>query len=113
MARLHCTEAFVQQAEIAILANSWLLAAAAEHSSSTGLLVQDDLQLANSGVPIVFGCETEETGEIYNQVADGLMGLGNSEISVVNQVSAHSCFNVAVSVLGLTSSGCTGHGLSG
>lgn len=60
----------------------------AEQSSSKGLLIQDDMQLGEGGVPIIFGCETEETGEIYNQIADGLMGLGNSEISVVNQLVA-------------------------
>ena len=58
---------------------------AAEASSSAGLLVQDDMQLGDGGVPIVFGCETEETGQIKQQYADGLMGLGNAELSVVNQ----------------------------
>ena len=37
---------------------------------------------------VVFGCETRETGEIFNQEADGILGLGNSEISVINQVGA-------------------------
>lgn len=45
------------------------------------------MQLGDGGADIVFGCETKETGEIYNQEADGIMGLGNSEVSVVNQVS--------------------------
>lgn len=44
------------------------------------------MQLGQGGVDIVFGCETKETGEIFNQEADGIMGLGNSEVSVVNQV---------------------------
>lgn len=35
---------------------------------------------------VVFGCETKETGEIFNQEADGILGLGNSEVSMVNQV---------------------------
>ena len=39
---------------------------------------------------VVFGCETKETGEIYNQEADGILGLGNSEVSMVNQVSCIS-----------------------
>ena len=34
---------------------------------------------------MVFGCETRETGEIFNQEADGILGLGNSPISLVNQ----------------------------
>lgn len=33
------------------------------------------------GAPIIFGCETKETGEIYKQRADGLFGLGNSDAS--------------------------------
>ena len=48
----------------------------------------DHLQLNGGGVGVVFGCETRETGEIFNQEADGILGLGNSEISVINQVSA-------------------------
>ena len=41
-------------------------------------------------VPVVFGCETRETGEIFNQEADGILGLGNSPISLVNQARARS-----------------------
>ena len=33
------------------------------------------------GAAIIFGCETQETGEIYQQRADGLLGLGNSDAS--------------------------------
>ena len=40
----------------------------------------------DAGAPIIFGCETRETGEIYKQRADGLFGLGNSDVSVINQV---------------------------
>ncbi len=35
------------------------------------------------GAAIIFGCETQETGEIYQQRADGLLGLGNSDASGV------------------------------
>ena len=59
---------------------------AAEQSSSAGLLVADQLQVGDGGVEVVFGCETKETGEIYNQEADGILGLGNSEVSLINQV---------------------------
>ncbi|BDA43922.1 Aspartic proteinase Asp1 [Coccomyxa sp. Obi] len=59
----------------------------AEQSSSAGLLVSDQLQLRDGGVEVVFGCETKETGEIYNQEADGILGLGNSEVSLVNQLA--------------------------
>lgn len=50
------------------------------------MLLVDNLWLGESPVSVVFGCETRETGEIYNQEADGIVGLGNSEISVINQV---------------------------
>lgn len=52
----------------------------AEQSSSSGLLVQDLLLMEDggAGAPVIFGCETQETGEIYKQQADGLLGLGNS-----------------------------------
>lgn len=59
---------------------------AAEQSSSAGRLIQDEMQLLSGGFPVVFGCETKETGEIYSQEADGIMGLGNSDVSVINQV---------------------------
>ena len=45
----------------------------------------DQLQLRDGGVEVVFGCETKETGEIFNQEADGILGLGNSEVSMINQ----------------------------
>ena len=61
--------------------------AVAEHSSSAGQLIQDEMQLLAGGFPVVFGCETRETGEIYSQEADGIMGLGNSAVSVMNQVT--------------------------
>lgn len=64
---------------------------AAEQSSSAGTLMADELQLGNSGVTIVFGCETKETGEIFNQEADGILGLGNSDVAIVNQVRTLSC----------------------
>ncbi len=53
-----------------------------------GLQVEDAMSLhdGGGGARVVFGCEGRETGEIYRQKADGLLGLGNSEASVVNQV---------------------------
>lgn len=61
------------------------MACAAEQSSSAGLLVADQLHVGDGSVEVVFGCETKETGEIYNQEADGILGLGNSEVSLINQ----------------------------
>lgn len=62
----------------------------AEHSSSSGVLVADVMQLndGGAGLPVVFGCELKETGEIFKQQADGLLGLGNSPASVINQLVA-------------------------
>jgi len=61
---------------------------AAEQSSSSGVLLSDLLHLRDGAelVPVVFGCETRETGEIFNQAADGILGLGNSPVSLINQV---------------------------
>jgi hypothetical protein len=47
-------------------------------------------------VDVVFGCETKETGEIFNQEADGILGLGNSEVSMVNQVGYPSITHLAM-----------------
>ena len=60
----------------------------AEQSSSSGVLVEDILSLHDGrpGAPVIFGCETMETGEIFKQRADGLFGLGNSDSSVMNQL---------------------------
>jgi hypothetical protein len=61
----------------------------AEQSSSSGVLLEDLLALHDGapGAPVVFGCETRETGEIFRQRADGLLGLGDSDASVVNQLA--------------------------
>lgn len=67
-----------------------MCALAAEQSSSAGVLVQDKLQLLGGGFPVVFGCGTRETGEIFSQEADGIMGLGKSAVSVVNQVGCRA-----------------------
>ena len=51
------------------------------------MLVEDVLQLGGQpSMPVVFGCETRETGEIFNQEADGILGLGHSPISLIDQV---------------------------
>ena len=38
-------------------------------------------------IPVVFGCETSETGEIYRQRADGLLGMGNSQTALHSQLA--------------------------
>jgi hypothetical protein len=35
---------------------------------------------------LLFGCETTETGDLYLQRADGIMGLGRGPLSLVDQL---------------------------
>ncbi|KAF3438828.1 hypothetical protein FNV43_RR17103 [Rhamnella rubrinervis] len=62
----------------------------AEMSSSSGVLGEDILSFGNQSklAPhrAVFGCETMETGDLYSQHADGIMGLGRGDLSVVDQL---------------------------
>lgn len=59
-------------------------------SSSSGVLGEDLLSFGNlSELPpqrAVFGCENSESGDLYSQKADGIMGLGSGDISVVDQL---------------------------
>lgn len=41
-----------------------------------------------AGWPVVIGCTTSESGEIFRQRADGLMGLGRDRVSVQAQLAA-------------------------
>ncbi|KAK9269997.1 hypothetical protein L1049_025570 [Liquidambar formosana] len=62
----------------------------AEMSSSSGVLGEDIIAFGNESelVPqrAVFGCEDMETGDLYSQHADGIMGLGRGQLSVVDQL---------------------------
>ncbi|KAA8537821.1 hypothetical protein F0562_027599 [Nyssa sinensis] len=62
----------------------------AEMSSSSGVLGEDVISFGNESelVPqrVVFGCENMETGALYSQRADGIMGLGRGHLGVVNQL---------------------------
>ncbi|GMI67243.1 hypothetical protein like AT5G43100 [Hibiscus trionum] len=62
----------------------------AEMSSSSGVLGEDVMSFGNQSelVPqrAVFGCENEETGDLFSQHADGIMGLGRGDLSVVDQL---------------------------
>ena len=62
----------------------------AERSSSSGVLGDDILSFGNESelAPqrAVFGCENVETGELYSQHADGIIGLGRGDLSVVDQL---------------------------
>lgn len=57
----------------------WLSAGALSFQAHHALWVAP--RAGQPGAAIIFGCETQETGEIYQQRADGLLGLGNSDAS--------------------------------
>ncbi|KAG8641173.1 aspartic proteinase nepenthesin-1 isoform X2 [Manihot esculenta] len=62
----------------------------AEMSASSGVLGEDIISFGNQSelAPqrAVFGCENLETGDIYSQHADGIMGLGRGDLSIVDQL---------------------------
>lgn len=65
----------------------------AEMSTSSGVLGED---LVSFGVDsalgpqrAVFGCENSETGDLYHQHADGIMGLGRGQLSIMDQLVQH------------------------
>ncbi|XP_011091937.1 aspartic proteinase-like protein 2 isoform X2 [Sesamum indicum] len=62
----------------------------AEMSSSSGVLGEDIVSFGNQSdlkpQRAVFGCETMETGDLYSQHADGIMGLGRGDLSIVDQL---------------------------
>jgi len=60
-----------------------------EGSSSEGWLLQDMYLLPDNKtpMPVVFGCETSEDGQIYYQKADGLLGMGNSQTALHSQLA--------------------------
>ncbi|KAL2668840.1 hypothetical protein AAZV13_01G151800 [Glycine max] len=62
----------------------------AEMSTSSGALGEDVVSFGNqtelSPQRAIFGCENDETGDIYNQRADGIMGLGRGDLSIMDQL---------------------------
>ncbi|KVH92463.1 Aspartic peptidase [Cynara cardunculus var. scolymus] len=62
----------------------------AEMSSSSGALGEDIISFGNQSdlhpQRAVFGCENVETGDLYSQHADGIMGLGRGDLSIVDQL---------------------------
>lgn len=62
----------------------------AEMSSSSGVLGEDIVSFGNQSelAPqrAVFGCENLENGDLYSQHADGIMGLGRGDLSIVDQL---------------------------
>lgn len=63
----------------------------AEKSSSAGFLLEDVFAFPDEKkdpVKVVFGCENDETGEIFKQMADGLIGMGNNNNAFHSQLVA-------------------------
>ncbi|KAK9125708.1 hypothetical protein Scep_014554 [Stephania cephalantha] len=62
----------------------------AEMSSSSGVLGEDIVSFGNESAlepqRAVFGCENAETGDLYSQHADGIMGLGRGQLSIMDQL---------------------------
>lgn len=62
----------------------------AEMSSSSGVLGEDVVSFGNQSALVpqraVFGCENSETGDLFSQHADGIMGLGRGPLSIMDQL---------------------------
>ncbi|KAL3702021.1 hypothetical protein R1sor_020043 [Riccia sorocarpa] len=71
----------------------------AESSKSSGVLGKDIVGFGSNskiGSPkLMFGCENDETGDLFYQKADGIMGLGRGPLSIVDQlVQEHNMADV-------------------
>ncbi|KAI0523479.1 hypothetical protein KFK09_005874 [Dendrobium nobile] len=62
----------------------------AEMSSSSGLLAQEVISFGKESELMpqraIFGCENSESGDLFNQHADGIIGLGRGQLSIVDQL---------------------------
>ncbi|XP_020580198.1 aspartic proteinase nepenthesin-2-like [Phalaenopsis equestris] len=62
----------------------------AEMSSSSGLLAQEIISFGKESELLpqraIFGCENSESGDLFNQNADGIMGLGRGQLSIIDQL---------------------------
>lgn len=74
----------------------------AEMSTSEGLLGDDLVSFGNVSTlgpeRLVFGCETLESGDIYDQKADGIMGLGRGPLSIVDQLVNRNAMTASFSL---------------
>ncbi|ESQ44750.1 hypothetical protein EUTSA_v10003167mg [Eutrema salsugineum] len=74
----------------------------AEMSSSSGVLSEDLISFGNesqlSPQRAVFGCENAETGDLFSQRADGIMGLGRGKLSIVDQLVDKGVFEDSFSL---------------
>ncbi|KAG0545633.1 hypothetical protein BDA96_02G378400 [Sorghum bicolor] len=59
-------------------------------SSSSGVLGEDIVSFGRESElkpqRAVFGCENSETGDLFSQHADGIMGLGRGQLSIMDQL---------------------------
>ena len=59
-------------------------------SSSSGVLGEDIVSFGTESElkpqRAVFGCENSETGDLFSQHADGIMGLGRGQLSIMDQL---------------------------
>ncbi len=73
---------------------------AAEGSKTQGYMVQDMFHLTrNVSIPVLFGCDQYETGAMYSQHVEGLIGMGNTAASLHAQVSARPVMASVLHVL--------------
>ncbi|XP_057780286.1 aspartic proteinase 36-like [Salvia miltiorrhiza] len=74
----------------------------AEMSSSSGVLGVDIISFGNLSdlepQRATFGCENMETGDLYSQHADGIMGLGRGDISIMDQLVEKGVINDSFSL---------------
>ncbi|KAJ8640720.1 hypothetical protein MRB53_017414 [Persea americana] len=63
----------------------------AEMSSSSGVLGEDVVSFGKESAlqpqRAVFGCENVETGDLFSQHADGIIGLGRGQLSIMDQLA--------------------------
>ncbi|KAJ7515303.1 hypothetical protein O6H91_22G009900 [Diphasiastrum complanatum] len=71
-------------------------------STSSGLLGKDIMSFGNNSMigeeHLTFGCETIETGDLFYQDADGIMGLGRGPLSIVDQLVEHKAMSNSFSL---------------
>ncbi|KAG0464410.1 hypothetical protein HPP92_020479 [Vanilla planifolia] len=62
----------------------------AELSSSSGVLAQEVISFGKKSElgpqQVIFGCENAESGDLFNQHADGIIGLGHGQLSIMDQL---------------------------
>lgn len=71
-------------------------------STSSGVLGEDIISFGNLSAlapqRAVFGCENMETGDLYSQHADGIMGLGRGDLSIVDHLVDKGVINDSFSL---------------